>query len=198
MMDDDAGYEFRRRLFPAVRREPLVPPKRETPPPPEPPQQDWLDRLPWWKRRVLFFTSFPFVIAGRVLWQTYPGLGPCVLFWLIALVDEPIRWPEMRWRRRWFYGLSCLGSLGNAAATLANGGYMPVLGKAEPTSVWVPLTDESRLRWLCDIYGGASLGDGLILAGIVGLLVNWLLEKMEVIEPEPAVPGKRVPGVGIG
>jgi len=98
-----------------------------------------------WKTIVLVLTSFPFVLLARMLWQAYPGFWPCILFWVIALTDEPLRWSEMQFRRRFWYGLTFLGGLGNAAATLANGGYMPVLGETQATSLWVPLAETSRL-----------------------------------------------------
>lgn len=157
-----------------------------------------LDTAPTWKLALLVLTSFPFLLAARVLWQAYPGTSMCLLFWVMALADEPLRWSEMRQRRRWLYGLTVLGGLGNAAATIANGGYMPVLGKTEATSLWVPLTDASRLRWLCDIYAGASLGDIFIGLGLLGLLLNWICEKNGLFVPEPTIVGKRLPGLGIG
>lgn len=153
---------------------------------------------PTWKDALLIVTSLPFLIAARVWWQLDPGIGTCLLFWLIALADDPLRWSEMRQRRRWLYGVAFLGAPGNAAATLANGDYMPVLGKAEASSLWVPLTDASRLTWLCDIYHGASLGDMFIGAALLGLLLNWACEKAGAFVPEPPVVGKRQPGLGIG
>lgn len=159
--------------------------------------QTW-EAFPLWKKVALFLTSLPFVILARWFWQTHAGIWPCLLFWVIALADEPIRWPEIHGRRRLLYGLALLGSAGNALATVANGGFMPVAGKTDFTSVWAPLTDAARLRWLCDIYWGSSLGDMFILAGMLGLLANWLLEKTGAICPEATVPGKRLPGLGIG
>ena len=170
---------------------------------------DVRDTWPAWKTIIMIATSLPFLIVARVYWQYHPGIWPCVLFWCIALADEPLRWSEMRSRRRLLYGLCCIGALGNAAATIANGGHMPVLRAfmsadrvklAEAgQSLWIPLTDTSRLQWLCDIYpGGCSLGDMFIFAGLLGLLLNWTAEKLGAIVSEPEVPGKRLPGLGIG
>lgn len=158
---------------------------------------------PLWKSVILVLTSFPFLLAARIAWQVDPGIWWCLLFWTMALADEPIRWAEMRRRRRVLYGLATLGAIGNAVATIANGGYMPVLGKSEATSVWVPLTEASRMQWLCDIYGGASLGDFFIAAALLGLFVNWSCEKLPrwhalALEPEPPIIGKRLPGLGVG
>ena len=125
------------------------------------------------KKWVLILTSIPFLLAARMYWQYYPGILPCLVFWCIALSDEPLRWSEMRQRRRVLYGLSVVGALGNAVATITNGGYMPVLHSylsqerlilaAAGESVWVPLTETSRMQWLCDIYvGGSSIGDWAI------------------------------------
>lgn len=142
------------------------------------------------------------LIGVRGLWQADPGnMFLCSFFWVIALSDDPFWWWLMGPRRRLCYGLSFIGALGNAIATLSNGGYMPVLGKEEATSIWVPLTESSNVVWLCDIYGGWSLGDFFILAGILGLILNYILSKTKIISEEPIFGGgndKRLPGFGVG
>ena len=60
----------------------------------------------------------------------------------------------------------------NAAASLANGGQMP--GAAAGVTHdrwWQPMTEASRLPWLCDVlFGGTtSVGDVVLLVG--GVLV---------------------------
>jgi hypothetical protein len=62
----------------------------------------------------------------------------------------------------------------NALVTLANDGRMPVLGKFHPVSVWVVGTGR-HLLFLCDRFHGFSLGDFLIIGGIVlSPLLLWL------------------------
>lgn len=153
---------------------------------------------PQWAKVLLFLTSFPFVILARILWQVYPGMVVCALFWLISLVDEPVRWRFIGPKRRACYGLALVGALGNATATLANGGFMPVLALDKPSSLWTPLTSASRVAWLCDIYAGFSLGDFFIIAALCALLVVWAMEKLEIMNRESVADGKRLPGIGIG
>lgn len=170
---------------------------------------DRWESYPQWKQWTLIATSWPILITARVLWQYNPGIWCCLLFWVIALADDPLRWSEMRGRRRTLYGFAFLGGIGNAVATIANGGYMPVLRgfmdadriamAAKGESLWVPMTDSSRVQWLCDVLpGGSSIGDWCIGFALVGLLLNWLAEKAHLLTPEPEVDGKRLPGMGIG
>ena len=162
-----------------------------------------LDQSAPWVHVVLICTSFPFVIAARIAWQYDPGLFWCALFWLVALGDEPIRWRFLGPRRRVGYGFAFLGGLGNAVATLMNNGRMPVLTERvlEPDSLWVPLTDMSRVPWLCDVLPWGvvtgSIGDVAILAGLLLLLLGWIAEKVGLLDKE-AVAGNKMPGLGIG
>lgn len=160
------------------------------------------DQYPTWAKVLLCATSFSVLIAARIAWQMWPGIGLCVLFWAISLADEPLRWRFIGPRRRVCYGLAFLGGLGNMVATIANGGFMPVLGKEVPSSLWVPLVETSSVAWLCDIYsigvGTASLGDLLIGGALLGLLLVWAVEKLGIINREIVAEGKRIPGIGIG
>ena len=151
-----------------------------------------------WKAWLLILTAWPIVLAARVYWQYNPGLWPCLLFWALSLADDPLRWSEMRSRRRRIYGIAFIGALGNAIATISNGGYMPVMGLDKVHSLWIPLTDASRLAWLCDVHSGSSKGDMLIGFALLGLLLNWLCEKAGLLVVEPKFDGKRLPGMGIG
>ena len=160
------------------------------------------EQYPRWQRVLLIATSLPFLIAARAVWQSWPGVELCALFWLISLADEPLRWRFIGSKRRICYGLAFLGALCNAVATLANGGYMPVLNMKEPSSVWVPMTEASRVAWLCDIYPigfvTGSLGDLFIVAALLGLLLVWAAEKVNIASHEVITDGKRAPGFGIG
>ena len=69
-----------------------------------------------------------------------------------------------------------MGWMSNAIVILANGGVMPVIGYTGSfTSVWVQANSSHVLLWLCDWIptpiGQASIGDMLLLAG----LILWLL-----------------------
>jgi hypothetical protein len=118
-------------------------------------------------------------LAFRFLWQWYPSLWTCALFWLVVAAVEfwMIRSGEikMNWRKNVIWA----GAAMNAAVTLANDGRMPVLGKFAPMSLWVVGTGK-RLLFLCDRFNGGwaifSLGDFFIIAGVVVLpLLLWLV-----------------------
>ena len=65
--------------------------------------------------------------------------------------------------------LLAVGLLHNTVAVVANGGYMPVQGRIYSTTWWMPMTDTTRLPWLCDIWvsGSMSIGDLFIFASIL-------------------------------
>lgn len=157
----------------------------------------WYDALPGWKVVVLFFTLFPFLLGLRGLWQATPNIWTCALFWICAFADEPIRWRLLHGRRLLLYRAGLFGSALNALATLANGGFMPVEGKTDFTSLWAPMTADCKLYWLCDVFGGASIGDFFILTCLAGFFINWTLEKLGAIELESGRVTK-FPSLGVG
>jgi hypothetical protein len=124
----------------------------------------------------------------RILWQVWPNLGTCALFWAVALFVH-FRWPPkgvgIGWRT--FSVIAVPGILCNAAVTLANQGRMPVIGDASLISVWVKAGDNghTHLLFLCDRYnlGGvaiASVGDFFIFAGAFAGLAVFLINKARV------------------
>lgn len=147
----------------------------------------------------LVFRNFLVALTLRAIWQSYPGIFPCLLFWGYHKFGDPIFIRGLSLRRRVLHLFAFIGATLNAIATLANGGYMPVLGKVaegREVSVWVPLTSASHLPALCDIYrGGTSLGDLLIFFALAGFLLNWICEKNGWISH--TVHGERLPGLGI-
>jgi hypothetical protein len=152
-----------------------------------------------WQQAVLVLTTWPFVLGLRALWQYYPEVWACALFWAFSLADEPLRWRFLGVRRRLCYSMATMGAIGNAVATLANGGVMPVAGLKEQRSLWVPLTSDHRFQWLCDVHpGGFSLGDYFILSALALLLIIWLAERASLLDEESIAYGRKVPGVGIG
>lgn len=163
-------------------------------------EQDQFSELPSWKKWALILSSFIPVLLGRVVWQSYPGIVPCVIFWILALADDPLRWNLMGGRRKRLFQMAFLGGLGNAIATISNGGRMPVENLTKPVegSLWIPMLPTHNFQWLCDIHGGASIGDFLIITAVIGMFVNWLLERAELLPKEAVVKNKRLPGLGIG
>lgn len=111
----------------------------------------------------------------RLLWQMYPSLLMCAIFWAMVGVME---WEFIRTEKNinwWSRGVLLAGASMNAIVTLANDGRMPFLGKdTHPHSVWV-LGNGKHLLFLCDRFdlgfGILSLGDFFIIGGLLLLLV---------------------------
>ena len=119
---------------------------------------------------VLSIVAFGLVFVARMWWVSQPGLGWCLTTWSCALVATICRIVVTDGVARLSNGLLLCGISLNAAATIANGGYMPVsLDQAiqMPVSVWVPLEARHRLQALCDVHWGASIGDMVLCAGVL-------------------------------
>jgi len=124
-----------------------------------------------------------YLLFSRMLWQWFPSLGTCILFWgtVVALEVRYIRTAEkIDW---WSKTLGLAGGAMNAMVTLANDGRMPVLSdKFHPASLWVAGTGK-HLLFLCDRFNGRwaifSLGDFFIIGGIFLPVLFWLLPSPE-------------------
>jgi hypothetical protein len=67
------------------------------------------------------------------------------------------------------------GATCNAAAMIANGGFMPSDYDMEHTGVYVAFGPDSNLPLLCDrLWGGSSLGDCFLLVGLILTLCSTL------------------------
>ncbi len=121
-----------------------------------------------------------FVFLMRGIWQLYPCIATCAVFWLSVVF----------WRALFIFGekylslkiawsIMLLGAASNMVVTLANGGYMPVLSE-KSSSIWVTATNSHKLMALADIYSGFSIGDFIIGLGVVVACAFWVGRKMEV------------------
>lgn len=122
-----------------------------------------------------------FAILFRILWQYYPSLWACALFWgMVAFSEYQLiqlkrkRKAKINW---WTRGIILTGASMNAIVTLANNGRMPVLGQHSFASIWVQ-GDGKHLLFLCDRFHGFSLGDFFILGGISLSILSWLFRKL--------------------
>ena len=69
------------------------------------------------------------------------------------------------------YIILLIGSILNWLVIAANGGYMPVLGLAEPHDAWITMTETTRMNLLGDrLLGSLSIGDIFLFVGIVGIV----------------------------
>lgn len=127
--------------------------------------------------RLARFILSPLVL--RVVWQVDTGLFTCMLFWIAAVrfgVREVLQ--TNRQSSRILARVSLVGLLCNAVVTIANGGYMPVVGDGITNlSVWVTSTEATRLLWLADHtdWWGFSIGDGLVIGGWLARLSLWVV-----------------------
>jgi hypothetical protein len=117
---------------------------------------------------------FILALLFRYLWQLYPSLWMCLLFWSAIAAGELqyIRNPSSK--INWWSKMPVLvGASMNAIVTLANDGRMPYLGPQKAYSLWVMGTGK-HLLFLCDRFDGWSLGDFFILSGIAIAVLFWL------------------------
>lgn len=130
------------------------------------------NRLSQRARRVKTFIGWSaFVLMIATQWEVRPwflfALSFYGLFFTWQLLDA---YNDLR---RW-QPVVLVGAMLNGLAIFANGGRMPVLGRTEIYRWWQPLTSESRLVSLCDIYFKCSVGDMVILAGALMGLVFYI------------------------
>ncbi len=97
----------------------------------------------------------------------FVSLFPVLL--LTWLLEQRQWWPLL------VRAVAGTGALMNAAAVLANGGYMPVLGKESAHGLWIPLEESHRLTALVDRYGGFSLGDIILGSAALAAITIWII-----------------------
>ena len=82
------------------------------------------------------------------------------------------------WRSELWFLVMFLGGTSNLVAVYLNGGKMPSLGDCSHPNKHKPLTEDSRLKPLCDVhesrFGHYSVGDVL-------LMVGWLLNTVGIL-----------------
>jgi hypothetical protein len=119
-----------------------------------------------------------FALLFRILWQYYPSLWACALFWTVVGISEYrfIQWKKRKygWINWWTRVPILMGASMNAIVTLVNNGRMPVLGATKLASVWVQ-GNGKHLLFLCDrfpIHGLVfSLGDFFLIGGVIATLI---------------------------
>lgn len=147
---------------------------------------------PWWVALPTSLLGTIVVWTLRGLWQAWPGLLACSLFWVVALPINALNVYRLRSR---LYAVASFGALLNAVATVANGGFMPAL-IGEQKSLWIPISAETNLVFLTDIIptglGHASVGDAFIIGGLLVMLARWAFSKLTkraVLAPKRGVGG---------
>ncbi len=139
------------------------------------------------------------IIGLRILWQIYPGLLFCCLFWIVSMMFDAVRFRACKSHLESFGASTCmLGALSNAVVTIANNGFMPV-PNVETFSLWVKSTSEHKLMFLADIYAGFSLGDFILLSGVSIVMFAKIIYKSKpdetplFVETQVVVVQKRDP-----
>lgn len=129
-------------------------------------------------------------IALRIALQIHPNIVLCWLFWGLFILGSI----AAVLGGRYWYSLVAVGAILNAIAMLMNNGYMPVKGADSATSIWVPLTPDSNVQQLCDIYWHMSIGDFFVFSGILLAVIyklwNYLSETPVTTVPHMSAEGE--------
>jgi hypothetical protein len=118
----------------------------------------------------------------RMLWQWYPSLWACALFWA-GVFGVEVQYIRRTDKINWWTRIPILAGMSmNAAVTIANGGRMPVLGKFHPVSIWVTGAGK-HLLFLCDRFDFHrwvifSVGDFFILGALALGILLWLFRRL--------------------
>lgn len=120
------------------------------------------------------------LIVLRILWQCFPGILACIAFWAYSLLFDLNNISKSREPVRILGQFVCFfGMCSNAIVTIVNKGFMPVKTGEETFSLWVKSTSEHKLMFLADIYGGASVGDFILLGGALITLLSYFFTEEE-------------------
>jgi len=114
-------------------------------------------------------------------WQLSPSVISATIFWVFAI------WGGVFWilgeiwdeKPGWVVGrsISLCGAICNAVVTIANNGFMPVESLEDSYSLWVTATNQHHLLFLSDRFAGFSIGDFIIIGGLlVALAYKGLTE----------------------
>lgn len=124
-------------------------------------------------------------LLACAFWKHSPSISTALTFWIPWLYWNAL-WIVRNgvWKYRWCRIGVSIGGILNAAAILANGGFMPVTGEMKTREVWIQATPNTHLFYLCDIHGGASVGDFIILGSafvalniLAASLLHWFLNR---------------------
>lgn len=86
--------------------------------------------------------------------------------WIHSRIKTSSRW------RGWGWLICWSGVCSNITVVLANGGFMPCLNRIYYFGIWSPMTTQTIYPFLGDRFWGASIGDFMIGAGVVVILVE--------------------------
>jgi len=122
---------------------------------------------------------FDLLVIGLLIatqWELRPWALFSVSFVVIVLVHQVLiyRSDGGKWRL-----LIIAGGVLNTIALIANQGRMPVLGKDTVDRWWQPLTSETRLVFLCDIYWKWSIGDIVVGTAVLAGVTSWTVTKIK-------------------
>jgi len=114
-------------------------------------------------KRIAGWSTFILLIVTQ--WEVRPWVLFAEMFFIAFTIWQLLScYFEFRLHRF----VILLGGTMNFIALTANNGRMPVLGKIETARWWQPLTEESRVKFLCDVlWATCSIGDMVILTGIL-------------------------------
>jgi len=121
-------------------------------------------------KRVAGWSAFALIVITQ--WEVRPWALFAELFFVAALTWQAL---DCYFRFRPQNIVIIAGGILNTIALTVNGGRMPVLGRTDTARWWKPLTEQSRLQFLCDVlWAGFSIGDLIIVTGILIGIVSYV------------------------
>jgi hypothetical protein len=137
------------------------------------------------------------VLTLRLAWGTWPSIWLCAAFWAGAIVVATL-WAHVLAQNAFrVHGiiLMATGATLNGVVMIANGGYMPVIGKPAgfEYAIWASAESHTNLLFLADrmALGGVSPGDILIAVGvftnILTGIAHWRARRQLRAAPAPVL-----------
>lgn len=134
-----------------------------------------------WNGRFVFVILS---IIARILWTNHGGVWYCSLFWACSLGFAICDFNSAAklWQKSWRF-ISQIGAASNALVTIANGGYMPCISNTSAKDIWIDAKPDHLFLFLCDRFGGFSVGDFLIFSGLLAGIFLYALSKTRAKKP---------------
>lgn len=102
-------------------------------------------------------------VAIRIPMDYWPSVYSAGVFWVCIIFGQVIFGNYLL-----VPGMTC-----NAAAMLANDGFMPVYGSDVPNpGIHIVGTSDAALQFLCDRFAGFSVGDFLLTVAFLWMATN--------------------------
>ena len=127
---------------------------------------------------IAFLVLGAAMVVRFVYWGNHPSIVSASVFWslstvygILFIITAPSILRRIGWVIMW------IGGRLNMIVTLANRGFMPVVGGEETQGIWVTATEAHKLLFLADRFWGFSIGDFILMSGLGFLIISLLIGK---------------------